>query len=276
MLDLTAIQELSQHPISTFQATLEIFLAQFYEPSYGWQNRFGHITTKTFSAAAQLQMNLLHASSASLIDLSSETTVIALSLHCFLIVYNLNLIALYAVNCTEDKLFEHGSSVVLIESGDNNGWIFPTVQLHRLEKWRTLQSPDSDFNVRKPGFHLDSGLDTMLDYITHLSFQLLNTQDPRHWPTVLHVLLIFEHIQRSLRPNQEWMQKVNDAHDSLDFVLRDLERYYYVCTDGGQILSNHWNEDDYGRRVGQDQIAIQNARILNRLWLDAGKMEVLV
>ncbi|KAF9894767.1 hypothetical protein FE257_006657 [Aspergillus nanangensis] len=262
--DLMTIQRLPQHRTCTFQETLETFLAQFHELSSRRPNHFELSTEQMFSDAAHLQVDLLRELSTNVTDLSSDTTVIALCLECLSIVEDIDHIIGQTVALTEDELFEDGSPVVLVEPDDDDRAILPTIEAHKL-----TQTPTPSAQERKPGFHLDSGLDSMLDYIVHQVFRLLDSQDPRHWPTVLYVLLILEHIRGALMPHQPWMQKVHEASRWLNHtILEDLARYYYIYTDGGLLLSDRWDEKAYSRRVGDDQLAIRHARMLNQLWLD--------
>ncbi|KAL2825342.1 hypothetical protein BDW59DRAFT_161818 [Aspergillus cavernicola] len=252
----------------TFQQALHQFLAQFQELDQRWHRQFEHITEDILSAAAGLQMDLLRRSTSTTVDLSTENTIIALTFNCLLILNGIHLITIYTDEGEVEWMLDNASPAVLLDSGYESDSILPTITIHKQSERerRELHGPKKN---PKPGFHLDSDLETMLAYIAQLSFQLLNTQDPRHWPTVLYVLLIFVFIHMNLSSSQSWMEEICQASESLEPLFRDLARYYYVCTNGGQILSNRWDEEDYARRVGYDQVAVGHALLLNSLWLDS-------
>jgi hypothetical protein len=66
------------------------------------------------------------------------------------------------------------------------------------------------------------------------------------------------------------MWRINKAMRLLTPLFQNLAQYYYICTEGGLIGRDNWNEERYGTLVGQDHIAVQYACILRDLWLDTG------
>jgi hypothetical protein len=61
------------------------------------------------------------------------------------------------------------------------------------------------------------------------------------------------------------------ASKNLENTFRHLAKYYYLCTDGGVLLSRRWDESKYAESVEGCELAVEHARRLNRLWLEAGK-----
>lgn len=251
----------------TIQDMLKEFLCQLQEFDSHLLDHYGQPTLDILSAAAQLQADILRDSSINPIDLSGDTTVIALALYCFLHFQIIDLIGLTCYD-TITHLPEDGSSVDVLHDDDNDG-PFLSAKAYKQEQ-TGLHIPRKD-----SGCHFESDLGTMLDSLAQLSFQLLNKQDAQHWPTALYVLLILSLIRACLCYCPLWMGKLYETRALLDLLIQDLARYYYVCTDGGQILTCSWNKENYGVRVGHYQVAVEHACILHHLWLDAGEFKAL-
>lgn len=275
MWDLTTIHRCGLFP--RFQDALDEFLSQFEDINQRWESYYGSRSEDILSAAARLQIDILHDSDTTM-DFSSETTVLALALHCRVIVRIFTIIDTESSEFTEDELFGFGPSVIFSELRYKDDMFLPSVAASRHED---IKLPGGN---QPPGYQHDGSLGAMLDHIIYLSFRLLDTRDPRHWPTVQYVLLILYMILRRLRPWAPWMEAIKDAADELlSPILQDLARYYYICTDGGQILTTRWNEEDYITRVGGYQWAVEHARFLNCLWVEIstlrhnriGKLECL-
>ncbi|BCS17558.1 uncharacterized protein APUU_10386A [Aspergillus puulaauensis] len=275
LLDFTAIQRLPKHSASSPTETLDAFLTQFYYLDFSLSGYYENMTSELISGAARLQLQLLHAShSAPPADLSGDTTVLALALHCLAMLYIMDMIDLYNVDIPEPELFRDGSPVVLMEQGDDERRFLPTVRVHRPEH-RDPSELDCERNSGGSSLDLDREFHRMLEHVVHVSFfRLLDTADPRHWPTVLYVLVVLNMgVRDSLHPFLRWRRKLGDAQKGFDFVFRDLVRYYYLCTDGGQILSDRWEKSEYAARVQHDQVAVEHAEMLNRSWLGLDKVD---
>ncbi|KAL2817333.1 hypothetical protein BJX63DRAFT_109799 [Aspergillus granulosus] len=248
----------------TFQDTLMEFLSRFLECDPRLQDHYGGgVTLDILLAAAQLQADILRDSSTNETDLSGNTTIIALALRCFLDCHILNNIGLDCYGRPQDSyLPEDGSSVkVIIAPNDNKPFL--TATAYEEKQRERLHTP-----AKTPGCHFESDLCTMLGSLARLSFQLLDEQDPQHWPTVLYVLLILRLIRDSLFYCPAWMIELYNAGEILERLFQDLARYYYICTEGGQILTYRWTKENYGLRVGHCQTAVEHAGILHDLWLD--------
>lgn len=276
LLDFTAIQRLPQHTASSPTEILDAFLTQFYSLDFSLSGYYEHMTSELISGAARLQFQLLHASHrAPSADLSGDTTVLALALHCLAMLYIMDIIDQYNVDIPEPELFRDGSPVVLMEHADDERRFLPTVRVHKPEH-RDLSELDCERNSGASGLDLDREFHRMLEHVVRVSFYLLETRDPRHWPTVLYVLVALNMGARdSLHPFLRWRRKLGDAQKGFDLVFRDLVRYYYLCTDGGQILSDRWEKSEYAARVQRDQVAVEHAEMLNRLWLGLGMLDLL-
>jgi hypothetical protein len=207
--DLIAI--LPQH--STIESALPEFLTQFQE-TQRW-NFFEPITLKLLSAAAQLQLDIMHNLSPIPSDLSGENTVIVLALRCLLLVHDIALIDAHMVYNTEDMLFSDGEPAVLLDAGFEFDSVIPTVLVHSRDQQIGLQlqiPPNKEREQASNSVHgLDYSFEDMVRSILRSSSRLLDTRDPRHWPTVLYVLLILALVQGSLQPQQPWMWRINKA-----------------------------------------------------------------
>lgn len=291
LLDFTAIQSLSQHTASSGSSMeiLEAFLTQFHNLPVLLGGYYENMTSDLISAAARLQSQLLRKSDTVVsdttphfpTDLSSDDTVIALALHCLATIHFLDVIDLHNPNIPEAELFLNGSPVLIMEQEDDERRFLPTVRLHQPEYHPVpgLGSAISNQSTEESGsgLRLDREFHRMLEHVVHVSFRLLDAQDPRHWPTVLYVLVILSvGVRDSLHPFLRWKRRLRDAQEGFDLVFQDLARYYCICTDGGQILSGRWNREEYAARVQQDMVAVEHAEILNRLWLEIGMLHLLI
>ncbi|OJJ04988.1 hypothetical protein ASPVEDRAFT_74432 [Aspergillus versicolor CBS 583.65] len=272
--DFTTIQSLPNHTESSFLEICDAFLAQFRDLDTLLNGHYEHITTELLSAAARLQSQLLcelDTDTGTDMDLSGDTTVIALALHCFAMIHFMAGIEGYNPNIPETELFRDGSPVVVMEQEYEERRFLPTIRVHKPENY-PVPRLDPEPSIKRTGerhLYLDREFHRILEHVVHVSFRLLNTQDPRHWPTVLYVLVILSvAIRDGLNPLLRWRQRLGDAKREFDLVFWDLARYYYICTGRGQILSDRWCKKEYAARVQQDRVAVEHAEMLNRLWLD--------
>ncbi|KAL2860824.1 uncharacterized protein BJX67DRAFT_367894 [Aspergillus lucknowensis] len=271
MWDLTTIRNHQRH--LTFHEALHKFLQQFYDLKRLWHNHFESGTEDILAAAAALQADILRepdnaSTGVPADDLCSERTVIALTLDCLAVIRDLCHIECHATNRPQNWLFRHGSRVNLFAAGYEYNTVYPSVTLYRYvgtgrpKRARPAGRATQDEAGRWNYGHIED----MLGDILRLSLGLLNTQDPRHWSTVLYVLSVLVLIRDSLRPYLQWMRKMTVAGDAVAKVLDDLARYYYLCTDGGFVLGYWWDEEAYARRVGHCKVSIERAHRLRRLW----------
>lgn len=269
MWDLGTVQ--SRQPSGhTFADALRTFLKQFDEIKERWTRMFDSHTEDLLTGAANLQQEILDRSNPSFtpVDLSTSNTVIALALHCKILVClipNMHI----TLDESEEELFRGGSPATVIEGGADDGEFLPTTKIHRKRK-ETLPRPR--FGIDRPGYHVSSNIDAMIDHITKLAFELLDTQDPQHWPTVLYVLVVLNLLPNSIAPSADWLDELNDASDSIYPILIDLGRYYYVCTGGGTIMSSKWHRRDYELLVGDNRASVEHAHRLNSIWLQHGEL----
>lgn len=274
MWDFTTIHSCGLYP--RFRDALDKFLSQFEHINQRWKSHYESCTEAILSAAARLQIDILHDSD-TYMDFSSETTVLALALHCLVIVRILTIIDIEATAFVMHQVFGRFSPLICSELGYKDDMFHLSITARRHEG---AKIPDEN---QPPGYQHDDNLGAMLDHIVHLAFRLLDTRDPRHWPTVQYILLILYMVLRRLRPWAPWTETFKDTFEDLLLILRNLARYYYVCTDGGQILTTCWNEEDYTTRVGDCRRAVEHAHFLNHLWVEIstlrynriGKLEFL-
>ncbi|GIJ86679.1 hypothetical protein Asppvi_005571 [Aspergillus pseudoviridinutans] len=253
-----------------FNGALHDFLVQFQELERRWRGYFEHATENILASAARLQLEILRRSEPSFVpvDLSSETTVIALALHLLLVVQDIRIVDGWAVPCTEEGVFAD-SSLATFDGGYEYNPLSPFMRLHKKneQEWTEICLTETS---QKPSYSLDASPNVMMEYIIQSSFRLLDAQDPRHWPTVLFIILILYLCLPDMSPDSPWMSAIEDASKPLLPLLTDLARYYYISTDGGRLMSDSWAEEDFAARVGHHEESIKYTRMLNELWLEAG------
>ncbi|KAL4877766.1 hypothetical protein BJY04DRAFT_230352 [Aspergillus karnatakaensis] len=274
--DLSSMWHSPRYDSSTFTEVLQDFVSQFRQLNARLGNYFESETQEIYDAAVTLQENILCSLSTPVTDLSTEATVIALACHCYVCFSAFDIIAGYSATMSEDELFDEGSPVVLLDNGDSDNRIIPTIRASREELQRKPPSTrglETDVPAPTSHLHPDSDMYVLLTHLGHLCFQLLDSKDSRHWPTVLYVLGIMSDINYIFPHLRGWLRTTHVATKALDGLYNDLARYYYICTDGGVILSHRWSEEVYASRVGHDQSAVGHARLLHRIWVDAGRPE---
>ncbi|KAL3490286.1 hypothetical protein BJX62DRAFT_238264 [Aspergillus germanicus] len=273
----------------SFHDLLMEFLSRFQDDNSHLLGYYGAVTHDILVAAAQFQADILRDHSSAIettaaADLSGETTIIALALRCFLDLHILDLIGMDCYGRTVEiaGLPKDGSVVEVLGIDRSDPFLTATAykvegeQQDRLFDVRstTTTKPPPPASASTVGCHLDSNLHTMLSTLAQLSFQLLDTHDPRHWPTVLYVLLILTLMRQCLRYCLSWMSKLYEAAETVENLFQDLARYYYVCTEGGRILSSRWNKEEYAPLVGGGCSGsaavklVENACLLHDLWFD--------
>lgn len=259
-----------------FNGALHDFLCQFQELERRWKGYFEHATENILASAARLQREILHRSEPSFvpIDLSSETTVIALALHLLLVVQDFSIVDGWSTYCTEEEFFADGPLVTLY-GGDESNTLTPCFRVHKKneQEWTEICLAETS---QKPSYSLGSSPNAMIQYIIQLSFRLLDAHDPRHEPTVLFIILILYLCLQDMSAHTPWISAINDASEPLLPLLKDLARYYYISTDGGRLMSDSWVEKDFAARVGHHDESIKYARMLNGLWLETGRLQILV
>ncbi|KAL4989376.1 hypothetical protein BDW68DRAFT_175907 [Aspergillus falconensis] len=285
--DLTEIRH--RNPGFGLQDALPIFLKQFTE-SKRWPYAYHPPYRDALSAAAELQIEILEASDLvanPITDLSGERTVIALALH-WTVIFN----DFYLVNnrapyhrsngMDEKDVFERGWPATIIEPAflaEEND-VQPLVRVHK-DNLSELVGPSTSRQHRPAaGLHDDAEFGVSLRYIAQISFRLLDTQDPKHWPTVLYILLLMAFFPGDhMFDGHSWLWNMIPAFEKLQQVVRDLAEYYYVCTWDGCLFWHTWNEKAYAGEVGTDQLAelaIEHSRKLYELWrFKKGKLSSL-
>lgn len=257
--DLVTVQRDKQ---LTLETALRHFLMQFVDIDLDLWIR-PTFTERILGNASRRQMMILRdleESKEEVSDLFTEKTVIALALHCLFLLQEMSMLETGQPPLTEEEIFKDGGPVEFFDTDDPSkpGTPLPNVTLDRQENWVKPSSgkgcPD---NVRLPN---------VLAHISRLSLSLLDTQDPRNWPTVLHVLLLLSRIRRALYPTQPWMKKLRVAGNAITPLFEDVARYFYVCTDGGFVLSPRWDEEKYAVLVGRCRASVKQGAILRRLW----------
>ncbi|KAL6239486.1 hypothetical protein BDW75DRAFT_236395 [Aspergillus navahoensis] len=275
--DLTDIRH--RNPGMELQEALPIFLKQFIE-SKRWPYAYHQPYRNALSAAAELQMEILEASDLvanPITDLSGERTIIALALHWTVIFndfYLINNRAPYhrSDGMDEKDVFERGWPATIIEPAflaEEND-VQPLVRVHKdnLSEWKG----PSAFRQHRPaaGLHDSADFGVSLRYIAQISFRLLDAQDPKHWPTVLYILLLMVFFPGlHTFEDHSWLWNMNPAFEKLQEVVRDLAEYYYVCTWEGCLFWHSWNEEEYASKVGTGrlaELAIEHSRKLHELW----------
>ncbi|KAL2837128.1 hypothetical protein BJY01DRAFT_221316 [Aspergillus pseudoustus] len=277
--DLSDIRSRQADGKSLIDAVLE-FLQQFHELARRWIREYEPTTEAIIAGAADLQTEILTFSAPSFVpvDMSSEKMLLALTLHFLVLTRSIFMVeAGIGGRLSEKKLFKRGSPAIVVHAGYEYSSLTPTVRVHKktMRDWADIRR---EFDPRLPGYSLDANPGVMLEYIVQQSFRLLDTRDPRHWPTVLFALLILYLAQLNLRPYQPCFQGITAAADVFLPLMTDLARYYYICTKGAPIMSDDWDREEYKELVGEDDRAFHYATELNKLWsfIDIGRWHIAV
>ncbi|PGH11734.1 hypothetical protein AJ80_06995 [Polytolypa hystricis UAMH7299] len=220
----------SPPPQPAFQTSLHEFLSQFEDIQDRWLQVYDQLTSSILIDAARLQRDLLaDIRPPPIVDLSSETTIIALALNC--------LVTSDQPRTTlQTPHYQHRMDKI---------YLFPLLEIRREEDGRGVAGVVSRPTPPPPvvGWHLNSTIPSMLLHIIHLAQRILHNQDPRDWPTIAYVLCIMSLIMRSLEYEHHWTGALVAAGQALNVPFSDLCRLYYVCTRGGLPVT--WNHTKY-------------------------------
>jgi hypothetical protein len=133
------------------------------------------------------QHDLITTASVLPVDLSGDSTIIALALNCLVHMHNLCRAfgqKLYWGSAVKADPIQGSDGPFTLMEADHTEWcgiIVPTVTIYRHS-----EKPDAmpDDTV-KAGWELDADPGTALHHIVQHLFQLLDKQDPQHWPLVM-------------------------------------------------------------------------------------------
>ncbi|KAL5332556.1 hypothetical protein BJX70DRAFT_404470 [Aspergillus crustosus] len=245
-LEQYAMYNLSTIPLPvtdpTFHGKVAKFLDQFNSLHTRWKRTYEPDTESILTSAADFQVEILEQLQSSagedlavpvpVSNLERESTVIALAFSCLIFL--------------RDK---SGISFWMLHSEIMDDTLVPEITITRHEEGKT------------------ENLAAEISHIAKLPFRLLDTQDPRHWPTVLYALMILYLIEQVLGSTLPFMEKMEDAPVAVHQVFKDLARYYYVCTNGGGILNRKWDADAYAAAVRNGTLPVEYPELLRDLWI---------
>ncbi|KAL4902327.1 hypothetical protein BDW74DRAFT_180829 [Aspergillus multicolor] len=238
-------------PSLAFPAVLEQFLLQFDEMDHRWVRCWERPTAMLLASAAKLQRDILQALDQSTVtDLSDQTTVVALTLQCLILASEF-----FEITCSVPlqptiKLPMDGPLTIIYEAALEYDTVMPALRVRKQEK-RPEPFPICSPRIKEK-----------LDY-------------PQHWPTVLRVLLILHCTRDFLDSNYELLLPLAKVADSLNPLLSNLARYYYVGTEGGILMSHRWDEQTYAKQIGHWPVALEAARKIREMWVqDSNNLEL--
>ncbi|KAL5332555.1 hypothetical protein BJX70DRAFT_383818 [Aspergillus crustosus] len=254
-----------------FAGKLVEFLYQFRNPEV--------MTNLIVFSAAEYQLMILNRLESSsdpqsnnnshITDLSSESTVIALALHCVIVCRDLNSISSrMPLNTGEDRYFHNNTSVNVMDRGRPYRVLVPavTISRHKQQQARYLP-PRADHNKDSlPPWHIDAPIEDILSHVAELSSSLLATPNPRHWPTVFYVILLLYPMREVVAGCGPIMARMKETFQGVLCLFKDLARYFFVCAKGGWVVSPTWNAAEYAEAVDHDELAMKGAEILRELW----------
>jgi hypothetical protein len=273
-----------------FYDALRDFLAQWSQVTTHWPGAFHEKTEELISDATLAQMNLIHHPDLEMfipLNLRHERTIIALSLQLLSVTRDVNSLDNRSASDTEDDLFvpdlppgyeyekaKWGPLVAVLETTFEDGRLHPSAKISQIteQEWTVIVQKDQK---RRYGYALDASPGLMMEHIIRTAFQMLDTRKPCHEPTVLFVLLILSLALGELEVSAPWMKCVEGALEPLSALFRELSRYYFICTKGAPLMSDQWDEGEYGERILEDDYdiyAIEHADILHKRWVKAGKL----
>jgi hypothetical protein len=244
------------------------FLGQFDNPK-PFVHYFADWGIDLLRYAAKLQRHLLSKESAEPVDMSDEITVIALALHCLVVVRNLN-------QAFDTDAFDPGDWLDAMEDNlppeSDDGWVtlrdpvqdemIPFVAARHCSR-RSDAIPDG-VTACKSTLEVDAEIGSTLSRIVRQLFGLLEKQDPRNWPTVLYTLLILSAVGWTLSEDG-WPPMYVFAPCYLSDTIRHLSQYYFISTNGGHPFKA-WDAAAHRVMTGTPNTGRPHWEMLNKLW----------
>ena len=244
---------------------LYCFLAQFRELTlkWGWE-LFSGPTLDLVEHCAEYQRDLLIRMSEKPKDLLSESTIMAQTLHCFVVAMNLG----YASSNGPllDPMTPQDSGRIGICYLDEYCGVVPAVDF-----WKSTTTIPSASATRTL-FQQGESLVLLLKNIIKTAQRMMLRDDPGDWPVLLYVLVLLAIINGyHIWSGVSWVKQMDAVSKALDDALRKLCRLYTFCTNGRHPFACRWDPKEYEVLAGDNQLTVRHFYKLRSLWLELGK-----
>ena len=255
---------------STSKSESQDPLMEFLEQFDNFEHRcrcFEPLTITIIKKAAQFQKDILSDMPVILSDLSTNDTVIALLLNCFVITHDIFTLLCY---CGIYAPAENDVYHVILPRAHRDEYdnLIPLLEVDRRRP--TSKLPKCQTNS---AWDLSRTVESTLQYAAQLLLKTMIRQDPRDLPKSLYALCIICVIRGNVEFDATFISWKGPSNRA-DTLISDLCCLQYICSYGGQPLTYCFDREAYVNLVGQNQIAIQHCYLLNKLWVEGGKFIV--
>ncbi len=230
------------------------FLEQFHDVDSRWPNFYEPFTVKVIKECAVFESALLSRRSPLPVGSSNETVLIALSLRCFVLTYEISLVA----GSLSSRSFEDNEVYLRVEK------IFerdPSIEVSRSLNISQVSFVDSKQKGKE-------SLLSILEEILQTTQRLMFRRKPEDWPLLLCTLFLINLISDNLNAYSSlWMRSLRPTSQVMNSVFGTLCRLYDICSKGFHPLSGNWKREEYAKLVNYDETLVDCFQWINDMWL---------
>ena len=252
----------ANHAVSPceFRFSLQDFLQQFHSLPNRWGWEYEPLTEEIIHSSAHWQESCLVTSTLMPTHAYTEATVVAASLRCLVITYEISHVTAnwstkYVIQ--DDQYHIRLQDVEKSPRGDDRG-IRPAVDVWKLADEAPL--PDSVQQNREILPH-------MLQRTFQLTQRLLYRHRPQDWPTVFYVLCILLLVHDQLSYTM-WTEATDEAAMKIKDALLGLCHAFYDITGNMQPLRSDLDLKRYAALVDENELVVEHYRRMHHFWLD--------
>jgi hypothetical protein len=231
------------------------FLEQFHDVDSRWENAYEPFTVKIIIECAVFQSALLSRRSPLPVGSSNDSVLIALSLRCLVLTYEISLVA-DSVAC---RSFEDNKVHLRVEKFFKRN---PSIDVSRSLNVSQVSFVDSKQKGKE-------SLLSILEEILQTTQRLMFRRKPEDWPLLLCTLFLIKLISDNLNAYSSlWMRSLQPTSQAMKSVFGTLCRLYDICSKGFHPLSGNWKREEYAKLVNHDETLVDCFQWINDMWLE--------
>ena len=249
----------TSYPVSPieFRHLLYHFLLQFISVGWYWSGHYEKLTEDLIHSSVRFQLDWFQRSTLIPTNSRGEATLIAASLRCLLISYEIEQISINWAGRPFENQEDTYVRLTELET-EPKGGLSPSVELWKLADGYVLPKPNP--NSRET-------LASMLQKIIQTAQQLLYRHRPEDWPYLFYVLCILLLVHSNLS-DARWTNALEETAAQLKEALHDLCYIFHLCTENVQPLRSDFDIELYALSVNENELAVEHYRRMNEVWME--------
>ena len=221
------------------------FLKQFEDIDARWEGFFESETVDLIKICAQLQADLLLKISPSLTPVPDVSELIASSLRFLVLSHEAYLVQSFLPRYPFRNKSTWDSSKEIINLSDNE----PNIEVTRI-----IETQQADTATLSADDKAD--LTTIIHDLVRTMQYVLFRRNPQEWPALLCSLCML-HLGSEEFCDEILASAFAEGHKAITEIIDTLCVLFDICSKRLHPLSDDWNEEEYARIVGHDQILIE-------------------